>query len=66
LGWNETYKEDAERQEFFYKVICGNMVAYQDETEYQFSDVLDNLILFYVINQEISKMASENDFLDED
>ena len=50
LGWDDkSYRNKKTKQALFFKLMSMNMQTYSNHTELGFSDVLDNITLFYVI-----------------
>jgi len=63
LGWDNSYRNSQTKQAIFYKMISTNMRTYDNHRLLYFSDVLDNITLFYVIQREV-KMAMEAQNID--
>ena len=61
LGWDDSYKKKPRKQEMFIKMISQTMKTYKNHTMLFFSDVLDNLTLFHMIQSEVKLAMAEND-----
>ena len=53
LGWNEKYRKNEEWQEKYLQDLSQNMD--NDKGIFNFSEMLDNLVTFYVIKQQVRK-----------
>lgn len=60
LGWDESYRDRKEKQDFFFELIKGNMKTYHNHEKINFSDVLDAITLFYIINMEVREEMEAN------
>ena len=61
LGWDESYRNKKYKQALFCRLISMNIHTYTNGKELFFSDVLDQITLFYVIRREVkSEMASKD------
>jgi hypothetical protein len=49
MGWDSSYEGNFERQQLFIKVLQDSTKTYFNETKLNFADLLENLILVYVI-----------------
>lgn len=47
LGWDESYKDDNEKQQVFLETLCKDLNKIEDQVH--FNQVLDGLILLHVI-----------------
>jgi hypothetical protein len=53
MGWDEGYRENASRKELFLQLLTDSTKTYFNGTKLNFNDILDNLIVVYVISQEL-------------
>ena len=53
LGWDPEYHNDEKMQKQFMKEL--NLTRYNDNTEYAFQDIIENLVLLKVISQELEQ-----------
>lgn len=58
LGWDESYRDNTKKQVDFFQLQQKKMSAYNNQTEFFFSEVIDNLTLIHVIRQEMARLNS--------
>lgn len=49
FGWDESFKNDKEKQERSFLMATSKIPNYNEMSELSFSDVLDNITLIYII-----------------
>jgi hypothetical protein len=59
MGWDESYKDNVERQKMYLEVLTDSMKTYFDKKKFNFADLLDNIILVYVITRELDNAMED-------